>query len=43
VVAALSTVFRLDDKLTDELDDAMLELVGEGVEELQEGEGLAAL
>jgi len=43
IVAALSSVFGLDDDLTDQLDDAMLELVGEGVQELQEGGDPAAL
>ena len=43
IVAALSSVFGLDDDLTDQLDGAMLELVGEGVQELQEGGDPAAL
>ena len=42
-IVAVSSVFGLDDDLTDQLDDAMLELVGEGVQELQEGGDPAAL
>jgi len=43
MVAALSSLLGLDDDLTGQVDDAMIQLVGEGVEELREGEDPAVL
>lgn len=36
VVAALSTLFGLDDDYVEMLDDALLEMVGQEVDDLQE-------
>lgn len=41
VVAALSTLFGIDDDMVAQLDTALMELVGDGVDELQHGEELA--